>query len=98
MKINGSKTTLVTMFANKNKLLGRPRTYLDYPFANKFKVLGTLVDNNLGINSHLSQIKSKFSYICKKLTPVRMLKDFRLNSNLFTTIIQPLFRLTSSIY
>lgn len=98
MLINVKKTTMTTMFASLNKLRFRPEEYNDYLFSNKFKLLGTWIDSNLSINSHVGHIKAKFSYVSYKLTGIRLKKDFRLNSNLFTTIIQPLFRMAGCIY
>lgn len=52
-----------------------------------------MLDNKLKAAAHVELIGRKISFLQFKLTPVRLLKDLRLNVNLFRTLCMPLIRM-----
>ena len=51
------------------------------------------LNDKLKVAGHLQHIERKINFVMHKLTPVRMLKDLRLNVNLFRTMCMPLYRM-----
>lgn len=56
-----------------------------------------MIDTSLSLDSHLNYIGKKIGFITHKLTPLRFLKDTKLNINLFKILIMPQFRMSFGI-
>lgn len=75
---------------------GKPPTEKElwgYPVVDKYRYLGGMLDNKLRTVVHMMHIARKIGFIQHKLTPVRLMKDLRLNVNLFRTLCLPLVRM-----
>ena len=71
-----------------------------YPLVREYKYLGGWMNDKLKVAGHLTHVEKKIAYVAHKLSPIRMLKDLRLNINLFRTMCMPLYRmgLLNSLY
>ena len=69
-----------------------------YPWVNHYKYLGTMLNQQMQLSCHTSNIMRKINFITSQMTPVRLRSHFRLNVNLFMTLIMPLFRLGFVLY
>ena len=56
-----------------------------------------MIDCKLSSACHLNYISRKINFISHKLTPIRLLKDLRLNSNLYKIFILPLIRMSFGV-
>lgn len=64
-----------------------------YPIVHEYKYLGGWLNDRLKVAGHLNHVERKISFLTHKLTPVRMLHNFRLNVNLFRLMCMPLYRM-----
>lgn len=64
-----------------------------YPVVREYKYLGGWINDKLKVASHLAHMERKVLFVTHKLTPIRLIKDLRLNINLFRTMCMPLYRM-----
>ena len=64
-----------------------------YPVVREYKYLGGWINDKLKVAGHVKHVERKIDFVSHKLTPIRMLKDLRLNVNLFRTMCMPLIRM-----
>ena len=60
---------------------------------NEYKYLGTKINRKCDFSARLDYINRKINYIIYQLKPIILRENFRLNSNLFRTMVMPLFRM-----
>lgn len=59
----------------------------------QYRYLGGWVNDKLRLTGHLVHVERKVGFVMQKLSPVRMLKDLKLNVNLFRTMCMPLYHM-----
>ena len=69
------------------------KTLWGYPVVTEYKYLGGFLDNKMKASTHLTAVARKLAYIQRQLIPIRLLKDLRLNVNLFRTMCLPSIRM-----
>lgn len=84
--------------SSKDPVLVFQREYWGYPVVDNYKYLGTMLDRTLDLGAHISMIGRKVAWLTARMTPVRNLKDLRLNLNLYKTLIEPLVSMGIAIY
>jgi hypothetical protein len=94
MLINHKKSAIVAF--NFGPALVPPASR--FPVATSYHYLGLYLDNQLSIGHHLNNIARKVSYVTNQLTCIRLLKNAKLNNNLYKIIIMPLYRLAFSLF
>ena len=57
-----------------------------------------MLDRTLNLEPHKALIDRKIAWLTARLTPVRNLKDLRLNLNLYKALIEPLISMGIAIY
>lgn len=53
--------------------------------------------NSLDVSHHIKMINPKISYLTHRLSIIRIKHNLKLNNNLFSTFIKPLYRLGYSL-
>lgn len=68
------------------------------PLAKRYKYLGTILNEDLDLEDHLSTLTRKISFIRLQLYGIRKLSKIHLNLNLFKLLITPLYRMAFSLF
>ncbi len=69
-----------------------------YPAVSTYKYLGMNLSKKLDTKSHLGCITEKIAQITYCLSPIRNKKNLKVNRNLFTVFIEPLYRMCFTVY
>lgn len=75
-----------------------PKVDPKYPTIEYYNYLGLTFSKRFNIDEHMKRISRKASYITLKLKPILLRNNFKLNVNLYSTLIMPLYRLANPIY
>jgi hypothetical protein len=76
----------------------RPKIDPSFPVVEKYKYLGMIINSALSPKDHISSISKKVFYQTRKLRPVLLKNNFKLNVSLYQTLILPLYRLAFPIF
>lgn len=90
---NRRKSGVMYLDWKRNSKGPEEKELFGYPVVRNYKYLGGWLDDKLKLSVHLGHVERKLSFVMHKLTPIRLLKDMRLNINLFRTMCMPMYRM-----
>jgi hypothetical protein len=92
--LNLNKSAL--LYLNKDKVTNEEIRGLKA--TDKYKYLGTWVDQNFDPKTHLKKADAKISFITRKFYTLRKHENLHFNVNLFKIFIAPNLKMISSLY
>ena len=100
LKINKGKSAVLEFVHRKKKKtqLTVGETVQDYPIVEKYKYLGTWLQQKLDMKIHMQQIEKKSNFIRLKLSPFLYSSSLEMKKNLWQIFIVPLFEFLLPLY
>jgi len=92
MVLNASKSGVMRCGTARTKIK-KAKELGGIPLVDTYRYLGGNLHYSLRIDTHPSIINRKIDFIRYKLTPLRLVKDLKLNLNMFKVFCAPLYRL-----
>ena len=93
MLINKKKSALMLIKGRNSE-----STIDEYPVVNSYRYLGTELDRNCDVMTHVKTISPKINFLTFRFGVLRHRNNMKLNINLFEIFIKPLFRLGYTLY
>lgn len=91
MTINKKKSGILVFKGDKSSF--KLNQMEGFPIVPDYKYLGTTLNEEFNLFSHIKQINSKINFINTSLTPIKLRHYNKYNINLFKTFILPLYQL-----
>ena len=93
MVVNRAKSGIMYLNWKAGSQGPEEKELFGYPTVREYRYLGGWINDKLKLTGHIAHVERKVAFVMQKLSPVRMLKDLKLNVNLFRTMCMPLYRM-----
>lgn len=100
LKINKNKSAILEFMHRRKKVtsLTVGETFLGYPVVEKYKYLGTWLNQKLTLDTHLTHIQQKTFFIRKRLSPTLYNASLDFRKNLWQIFVAPLYEFVLPLF